>query len=77
MGIMNNKDRAAHIKSTKMHLLRQTNLCGICGKQITQMKDATIDHIVPTSKGGHDGLSNLQLAHVACNQEKGDTYDVD
>jgi 5-methylcytosine-specific restriction endonuclease McrA len=34
---------------------------------------ATIDHIVPVSKGGHPSdISNLQLAHRACNRKKSD-----
>jgi 5-methylcytosine-specific restriction endonuclease McrA len=33
---------------------------------------ATIDHIIPIAKGGHPSdMSNLQLAHRACNRLKG------
>ena len=31
-------------------------------------KQATIDHIVPHSKGGSSDLSNLALAHSTCNE---------
>ena len=41
------------------------------------MKDATIDHIVPLSKGGSDDITNMQIAHSACNREKGNDYDED
>lgn len=61
-----------YFRSIKMHLLRQNCKCGICKKDITNLKDATIDHIIPLSKGGHDGLSNLQLAHEKCNLNKND-----
>lgn len=62
-----------YFRSIKMHLLRQTNACGICGKSIINLKEATIDHIIPLSKGGHSGLSNLQLAHEKCNLLKGNS----
>ena len=32
---------------------------------------ATVDHIVPKSKGGSDHPDNLQLAHARCNKIKG------
>lgn len=47
------------------------NICAICGKPITDMKDCTIDHIVPVSKGGLTTLENCQLAHQKCNSMKG------
>jgi 5-methylcytosine-specific restriction endonuclease McrA len=34
-------------------------------------RTATIDHIVPLSKGGTNLLVNLRLAHRACNNERG------
>ena len=46
--------------------------CGICGKEITDMKDCTIDHIKPRAKGGLTTLDNCQLAHKECNRLKGD-----
>lgn len=58
-------------KRTKNYLLRKSNLCALCGKPIEKMKDATIDHIVPLSKGGVHGVKNMQLAHLKCNQKKG------
>lgn len=46
-------------------------ICGVCGKPITDMKDCTIDHIKPLSKGGMTTIENCQLAHFKCNQLKG------
>lgn len=49
-------------------------ICGICGKPITNMKECTIDHIVPISKGGMTTMNNCQLAHFKCNQLKADKH---
>lgn len=51
-------------------------ICGICGRPILDMKDCTIDHIKPRSKGGMTTLDNCQLAHKACNLQKGNAYDI-
>ena len=48
------------------------NVCALCGKPIKDMKDCTIDHIIPLSKGGQTTLENCQLAHAKCNQKKAD-----
>ena len=32
---------------------------------------ATVDHIIPKSKGGADTPDTLQLAHARCNKIKG------
>lgn len=47
-------------------------ICSLCGKLIETMKDCTIDHIVPISKGGLTTIENCQLAHKNCNVKKGD-----
>lgn len=49
-------------------------VCALCGRQITNMKDCTIDHIRPRSKGGLTVLDNCQLAHKHCNLQKGNDY---
>lgn len=56
----------------KQRLLRTTNKCGICGQEILTMKEATIDHILPISRGGSAvDPKNMQLAHEKCNSLKG------
>ena len=35
------------------------------------MKDCTIDHIVPISKGGLTTIENCRLAHRDCNLNRG------
>lgn len=62
------------IKWLKKQLInRDGNICQICGKEILNMKDCTIDHIIPISKGGLTELNNCQLAHMKCNLDKGNT----
>ena len=62
---------------------RQAGLCALCDKpmlrnrfeaphgKVWAKQRATLDHIVPVSKGGRDDLDNLQLAHARCNKIKG------
>lgn len=45
--------------------------CAICGNPV-KYKKMTIDHIVPLSKGGTNGMDNLQLACKRCNLMKAD-----
>jgi 5-methylcytosine-specific restriction endonuclease McrA len=57
----------------KRQLLRQYGaVCALCEHRIVNMKDVTLDHIVPLSKGGVDELDNICLAHENCNQAKRD-----
>lgn len=71
-------NRGAYEKARERILKTQT-ICGICGKPVDMSLkyphplSATIDHIVPISKGGHPtDISNLQLAHRCCNRQKSD-----
>lgn len=48
-------------------LKRDNYTCGYCGQLA-----ATVDHIVPKSRGGTDTYGNLIAACVACNQIKAD-----
>jgi 5-methylcytosine-specific restriction endonuclease McrA len=38
---------------------------------------ASVDHIVPLSRGGQHSLINVQSAHLGCNSSKGDRIEVD
>ena len=49
-------------------------LCGICGGPVSR-EDASIDHILPISKGGPHTLENVQCAHLLCNSKKGARVD--
>lgn len=50
--------------------------CGICGHHIPavaypDMDSASIDHIVPISRGGKHTLSNVRATHLRCNIARG------
>ena len=44
--------------------------CAYCDRQLSD-KDATIDHIVPKHRGGHNTRNNLACACTNCNKAKG------
>lgn len=52
-------------------------VCALCADPIDKAhhyplpSSASIDHIVPLSRGGEDTLANVQLAHLGCNWSKG------
>lgn len=50
-------------------LARDGYRCVRCGWH----KNLTVDHIVPRSRGGSDGMPNLQTFCYRCNQQKADS----
>lgn len=52
--------------------------CHLCGKKVpdraygARQDDATIDHLIPRSKGGSNRMENLALAHNRCNYRRRD-----
>lgn len=50
--------------------------CFFCQEEILYSQ-ATIDHLVPRSKGGTDDETNLVLACRTCNIDKGSELDLD
>lgn len=50
--------------------------CGICGEAVDgglaypDRRSASLDHIIPIARGGQHERSNVQLAHLVCNQWK-------
>lgn len=55
-------------KDKKLRVLKRDRyICHYCGKY-----GDTVDHIIPMSKGGRNGMKNLVCACYDCNQERGD-----
>lgn len=54
---------------------RDKGICQLCGKHVGTYPvphplAATIDHIVPLSRGGVHAYGNVQIAHFSCNVRK-------
>lgn len=45
--------------------------CILCGEPITDVKDLSVEHITPKSRGGSNEDWNIYAAHKKCNFEKG------
>lgn len=58
----------AEVDETEI-LIRDLGICGICTKPI--MESFQIDHVIPLAANGTHEPNNVQLAHPACNQSKG------
>ena len=48
--------------------------CPYCGWRMEQ-KTASLDHMVPISRGGMCDMANSQLIHMRCNDQKGNFTD--
>ena len=60
--------RGVWLKSvTRKH---DKNVCQLCGKKL-KLREVTIDHIIPRSRGGNHTLLNLMVACQPCNVRKG------
>jgi 5-methylcytosine-specific restriction endonuclease McrA len=51
--------------------LRDDKTCHLCGRFVSLL-EASADHVVPRSKGGHRTPENIRLAHRDCNVVRGD-----
>ena len=67
----------AQFDRNKKKIYATQTICGICGKPVDMTLkfphplSKSVDHIIPVSKGGHPSdISNMQLAHLCCNNEK-------
>ena len=45
--------------------------CTYCEKEIKEITDLTIDHVVPKFHGGGNKFKNLAVSCYKCNQQKG------
>ncbi len=64
-------------QKVKKAIFASQSVCGICGRPVDFDKkfpnpwSATIDHIIPVTKGGAPAsMENMQLAHLQCNRIK-------
>lgn len=44
--------------------------CYVCGQHVKRA-DATLEHILPRSRGGSDAGANLSISHAKCNHARG------
>lgn len=55
----------------------QAGICPYCMEEMTLERDqhnsATIEHILPKSRGGPDVRDNFMAVCMCCNQERGNT----
>lgn len=56
---------------------KHSGKCVLCSESVVlkpsdHSRAATIDHIIPVSRGGADVIANMQLACLECNRKKGD-----
>lgn len=78
----NRKSRALKVKAPYEHInekvvyLRDGWICQICHKRVNKRFKgrhplaASLDHIIPLSRGGTHTYDNVQLAHLSCNLRK-------
>lgn len=56
---------------TNIHI-RDEYTCQYCGEKITNKREATLDHIIPRSRGGKNTWANLVTSCFDCNNIKAD-----
>ena len=73
-----NEPRERIASSTRSEVYSKSGLvCHLCGASIPTQASypnpftRSVDHIIPVSKGGSDGLDNLAPAHLKCNSDRG------
>ena len=74
------KRRGAQISGEKFShetiAARDNYICYLCGDEVDMTisrldnRGATLDHVIPISRGGVDSLENVKLTHRVCNMRK-------
>ena len=62
--------RQSNYGARKLIMLKKSDRCHWCGKKLT-INTATLEHIIPLSRGGLDNANNWALACKKCNNERG------
>lgn len=72
----NNVSRRINFSPDKKKLVydRDGGKCALCGRPLV-FEEATLDHIVPISRGGANEIDNLRITCSSCNNMKGQLYD--
>ena len=66
------KRKNAGNKARRGYLAKKYGLtCRLCMEPLASLEEATIDHVIPRSKGGGNNRENTQLAHLECNHRRG------
>jgi hypothetical protein len=59
-----------NVKSNRISIFERDGYkCYKCGKQLTRF-DATLDHLLPVSKGGDNSYNNLSTCCLSCNSKR-------
>lgn len=69
------KNRRQNRRKTiyKMTMKREGSVpCFVCHEHV-ELKNMSLEHIVPLSKGGTDEMGNLSISHVECNNKRGNS----
>lgn len=57
-------------------LKRENQICCVCGNSVKD-EDIHFDHVIPYSKGGHSGESNVRLLCSECNLSRGNRFEAE
>lgn len=68
-------ERRKSYRSVKVKLLARTNKCHWCTAKLT-LRTATLDHLIPLSRGGLNNMNNYVLACEPCNKARGNDLPV-
>ena len=72
-----NRQRKSWHKAAKRQMFDKSRRCHWCGVEMSlhplDKNFATIEHIIPLSRGGLDNRNNMTLACITCNQKRGNT----
>lgn len=71
----NRVPRKNNYRAAKKKLLAKSDKCYWCGCKLT-MQTATLDHLVPLSRGGLNNDNNYVLACEPCNKARGNNLPV-
>lgn len=69
---LNNRSRWEELKAL---FEKQNGRCAVTGLEIQLGNNASIDHIIPTSRGGQNDIENLRWVHITFNRIKNNMTD--